>query len=187
MPLISSLRCSQTTGVAAAVLRDCISSGSVGLCEHSDPETLKTTLAARQPRSPSESLWKSNNPTRRRDAARDWEEWTSTDCTTLHRLTPRPLLQKLFVVVCFSWVSLSEADFCAPVLSVASLRVLKPLIQTTQTNCVSYNLQLLSALYWVISRVAQRKQTPGPECIQCFAQNEFAPFESGNKTSYDTS
>lgn len=144
MRFVSPLRCRQITGATTATLGDCwsISFGDGGLCEHSDPETFKTTLQARQPRSPSESLWKSNNPARRRDTAWDWVEWASTDCTTLarhthtHTHTDTAGRKKLFVVVFFLIFTVRGGFWFAPVLSVVSLRVFKPVIQTTATNCV---------------------------------------------------
>lgn len=138
-------------------------------CEHGDPETFQTTLSARQPRSPSESLWKSSNPARRSLRLSGMSEHRLYNSCQTH--TDAAVKKSCFVAVCFFWILQSEVDFSAPVLSVASLRVLKPVIQTASSIIYS----LLSALCWVIPRVAEETNT-----MQMFAQ--FTPFKCSTKT-----
>lgn len=138
-------------------------------CEHGDPETFQTTLSARQPRSPSESLWKSSNPARRSLRLSGMSEHRLyNSCQTHTDAAGRKVVLLLFVS--FEFCS-QEVDFSAPVLSVASLRVLKPVIQTASSIIYS----LLSALCWVIPRVAEETNT-----MQMFAQ--FTPFKCSTKT-----
>lgn len=194
MSLVSPLKCSQVTGVTTATLRDCWSISlcahsdggskqSRHHCEHSDPETFKTTLPARQPRSPSESLWKSNNPARRRDAAWDWVEWASTDCTTLARHT-HTLMQLVEKVVCCCLFLLNFAVRGGFQCTCSERSVLESFkagnSNYTDKLCLTYSA--VTICFLLSHNRSRRKETN--TMYEVFAQNELIPFKCRTKTSY---
>lgn len=99
--------------MAATAHRAAITVSAVTL-KHSKPHYQPDSHAA-----PSESLWKSNNPARRRETQpeTEWNEQAqavqlSPDEKALMQLVEK----KLFVVVCFFWILLSKVNFSAPAL-----------------------------------------------------------------------
>lgn len=128
MPSVSPLRCNQTTGLSTATFRDCRSVSfsvlaAMATAAHRaaitvSAVTLKHSKPHYQPDShaaPSESLWKSNNPARRRETQpeTEWNEQAqavqlSPDEKTLPQLVEKKSCLLLFVsfeFCCQRWIS----------------------------------------------------------------------------------
>lgn len=153
MPSVSPLRCNQTTGLSTATFRDCRSVSfsvlaAMATAAHRaaitvSAVTLKHSKPHYQPDShaaPSESLWKSNNPARRRETQpeTEWNEQAQAVQLSPDEKTLPQLVEKKVVCCCLFLLNFAvKGGFqCTCSKRVASLRVLKPAIQTTPTDCV---------------------------------------------------